>query len=146
MKIHSDTLTIRDIYDALPRGCYFADFKPEGSTSLTCIEYQKSRKREHGFVVRLSGSSPYNMQRLLDKAATWDEWGIFIAELFRRDINAVIGQYKSLDDFIEQTTAERDRIAQWRPDLVKWHKAPWLKDDGLIFASARGYYAEGALL
>lgn len=36
-------------------------------------------------------------------AASWTEWGWFIARVFERDPNARCGQYKTLDDFNEQT-------------------------------------------
>jgi hypothetical protein len=63
---------------------------------------------DRAYNVRLSGSSLSQYARLPDKAAT-DE-GNFIAALFRLDINARIGHYKTLDDFIEYTTSERDRV------------------------------------
>ena len=36
-------------------------------------------------------------------AATYDEWGWFIAELMHRDPGAVFGKYKGLDSFNTQT-------------------------------------------
>lgn len=36
-------------------------------------------------------------------AATWHEWGFFIAEIFRLDPEAVFGPYKGAEDFHEQT-------------------------------------------
>ena len=68
-----------------------------------------------------------HMQGVEGKAATWDEWGIFIAALFKFDPEAKIGWYKSYDHFIEFTTEERDRCAQYRPDLGR--TAPWLDDE-----------------
>lgn len=139
MKIHTNTLTARTIFAAVPLRCYLAFFTDKDGNS-TDIEQSGSRSHDRGYTVRLSGSSPYNMAKLSDKSATWDEWGNFIAELFRLDIHAKIGHYDSLDAFIEFTTAERDRISEYRPDLAPTHQAPWLDDNDLVFASARGYY------
>jgi hypothetical protein len=125
MKIHSDTLTLQDVLSAVPSGCYLAD-PGEKFQGYTNVGIEGSRKRERGYVVRISGSSSYMMQRLPEKAATWDEWGIFIAAIFAHDPKAICGHYKSLKDFIEQTTKEHDRIKQWRRDLLPTHSAPWL--------------------
>ena len=55
-----------------------------------------SRKRDHGFTVYLEGSSPRRSQHDRDAyAATWDEWGIWIAALYDIDPEAIIGQYSS---------------------------------------------------
>jgi len=116
MKIHSDTLTDQDILNAAPRSTHFVEFEEAGS-----------RSRKRAWNVRLSGSSKYSMQGVEGKAATWDEWGIFIAALFKFDPEAKIGWYKSYDHFIEFTTEERDRCAQYRPDLGR--TAPWLDDE-----------------
>jgi hypothetical protein len=39
-------------------------------------------------------------------AATWHEWGWFIAEIYKLDREAVIGPYLNHDDFHWQTDAE----------------------------------------
>lgn len=126
MKIHSDTLTFQDILECVPRGCYLASFE-HPHIGYTNIGFEGSRKREHGYVVRLAGSSPYRMQRLPDKSATWDEWGIFIAAIYERDPDAVVGWYKTRAEFIEITTKEHERISTYRPDLLPTHRAPWLE-------------------
>lgn len=38
-------------------------------------------------------------------AASWSDYGILIAELFDRDPDAIIGQYKGRADFVKQCTA-----------------------------------------
>lgn len=125
MKIHSDTLSFDDIQAAVPEGCYLAVFNHKDFGRTRC-GYEGSKCREHGFVVRLSGSSKYNMRNLSEKSATWDEWGNFIANLYDRDPNAMIGHYGSRDEFIRQTTNEFNRISRNRPDLAPTHSAPWL--------------------
>lgn len=42
------------------------------------------------------------------KAATWVAWGYFIAELFNRDPNAVIGQYRGVEHFKRQCREARE--------------------------------------
>lgn len=38
-----------------------------------------------------------------DYAATWDEWGTFLARIFDLDPTAICGQYDGADDFAWQT-------------------------------------------
>jgi hypothetical protein len=125
MKIHSDTLRITDIQTCVPNGCYLAVFDHKSFGRTSC-GYEGSRSREHGYVVRLSGSGKYTMRNIPDKAATWDEWGNFIAAVFERDPEAIVGWYKSREKFIEVTTNEYNRIAKYRRDLLPTHSAPWL--------------------
>jgi hypothetical protein len=101
MKIHSDIITFSDIFDAVPDGCYLANFMHQGREVF--IGREGSRSREAGYVVRLSGSSKFNMHYLLDKAATYDEWGFFLAALYAKDENAICGNYKNGADFDLQT-------------------------------------------
>lgn len=125
MKIHSNILTEQDIREAVPAGCYLAGHYAKDGVTWASVHREGSRKRQNGFTVRLSGSSKSTMHSLPDKAATWDEWGIFIAELFRRDPDAVCGRYASYDDFISKTRDEYERCSQYRPDLKR--TAPWLQ-------------------
>jgi hypothetical protein len=143
VKIHTDTLTTQDIRECVPHGCYLENFIGKNGHEVL-IDQAGSRSHERAYEVRMSGSSRHTMDsrrmNYTAKSATWDEWGIFIANVFRREITAKVGWYKSLDHFIEVTKAERDRISENRPDLAPTHRAPWLDDNDLIFASARGYY------
>jgi hypothetical protein len=111
MKLHSDILTESDVRDALDRA------KQRGHVDRLVIfdvlEVKGSRTRKNGFEVHLEwlgtkvkgdGRRWTNTgQRGADTggmyAATYDEWGWFIAELFDKDENAVFGQYKGLDHF-----------------------------------------------
>ncbi|AEQ21049.1 hypothetical protein E3_1330 [Rhodococcus phage E3] len=75
-----------------------------------------SRSRERAFEVTLSGSGRTGSRwansgsygASSSKAATWDEWGIFLAELFRRDPELKTKEYPSLDAF-EWVTVNRFR-------------------------------------
>lgn len=103
MKIHSDVLEITDLWDAAraagPRGAVLVEATRRGS-----------RKRSHGFDVHLTGTStrrPNNRgawQEWDNYAATWDEWGMFLAYLFEIDPNAIVpGVYESKEDFQYKT-------------------------------------------
>lgn len=82
MRIHSDTLTREDLGGMLSdlAGVYFDHVSTHGS-----------RKRARGIEVRLIGNSPYLNMAKTDKAATWDEWGVFMARVFDKDADALIG-------------------------------------------------------
>lgn len=68
-----------------------------------------SRTHTRAYDVILSGSSPrrrntgQSASRTDDYAATWDEWGIFLAELFRRDPATKCTYYRDAADFHWQT-------------------------------------------
>lgn len=131
MRLYSDTLTYRDLIEALPPRVDLA----------VCDTLSRPRKRAGGWNVSLTGTSPYASQMSGRKAATWDEWGVWMAELYRLDPDALIGQYGSHADFVAQTRAERDRIADndyYSPNRLArdaharryaaTHTAPWLDD------------------
>lgn len=104
MRIHTDTLTVTDIYAAAAHAGG-GDYR----TSPVYVDVMEhgSRKRARAFNVSLTGTStrrPNSGNRGADGAdvyaATWDEWGMFLAELFRRDPNATIpGVYESGEHF-----------------------------------------------
>lgn len=85
MRIHSNALTSLDIYratNALP-GVY-AEVTPKGS-----------RTHVGAFEIRLTGTSTRRTMDGQDQAATWDEWGVFIAAIYEVDPAAVFGSVKS---------------------------------------------------
>lgn len=90
MRIHTN-LTHGDLADAARHaGVIIARSSQHGS-----------RSREHAFEVNLSGSGRHGGQwgNGQGKAATWDEWGIFLAELFRRDPKLTTRDYPSEEAF-----------------------------------------------
>lgn len=127
MKIYSDKLTQRDLFEALPR-----------EVDIAVLEtHARPRKRCHGWEVSLTGSSPFRSQMSGQRAATWDEHGLWMAELYRRDPNAVIGHYKTMDDFINQTRTEKFRARRnfnAQDNYRKTHRAPWLSHTGLFLS------------
>lgn len=140
MKIYSDKLTNTDLRHALPEGVSFQDTFRRPGWYEPFRGFKPRRHFERGYEVFLSGSSRYNSAHdRYEKAATWDEWGIFIAALFEIDPEAKISHYDGRDDFIAQTREERDRI--WRnfggeSHLHSTHKAPWLNTDVAARASS----------
>lgn len=125
MKIYSDHLTRGNILSAAP----------VGTEVVVCdIVYCKGdarktsprRKRENCFNIRLSGNAKSNMWNRRERAATWDEWGIFVSNLFLDDPQAIIGNYNSPEHFEQVTATERDRVKRYRPEDAATHTAPWL--------------------
>lgn len=136
MLVRSDIITRDDIGVAVREaGVHFLDTESREGWYVPVREF-KPRGYRNGFEFFLSGSSPYAVNRPIyrydgskPKAATWDEWGIVIDALYSLDPDARIGHYTDRSDFIEQTSAERERIAQWQDPAsyqARTHKAPWL--------------------
>lgn len=101
MKIFSDHLTRGNIIAAAPAGTTVVECEivyGMGDARKTSL-----RKRKNCFNVRLSGSGPTCMWHRRDKAATWDEWGHFLAAIFEQDEDAICGNYNGADDFHSQT-------------------------------------------
>lgn len=119
MRISSDILTPGDIRRAVPETCELVRFE--------VIPHASKARSLYRYVLRMSGSSKYGLgYGETSKAATWDEWGIFIDRLFTIDPEALIGHYTSRERFIESTRKEHERITEYRPDLIMTHSAPWL--------------------
>ncbi|MDG6938495.1 MAG: hypothetical protein JRN42_08185 [Nitrososphaerota archaeon] len=116
MKLHTSTLTLDDIYDALnsakktgrvAEDVFFVQLKKRGSNS-----------RFGGYLIHLGtyeqGSGPTTSRHRKNSgkygpttdglwAASYDEWGWFIAGIFDRDPEAIFGQYQGRWDFNRQT-------------------------------------------
>ena len=93
------------------------------------------RSYQFGYEVFLTGSSPYaaahqSYQGYGEKAATWDEWGLFIEALYEIDPAARIGHYTGRENFRQVTRDERDRVRNYHDPAsyyARTHKAPWLE-------------------
>ena len=99
MRIHANTLTTSEIYKA----ARIARVEIEHLTE------HGSRKRAHAFEVKLSGESrrrPNNNGAHGDVfAATWDQWGVFLACLFDADNEITIPTaYVDVDTFHARTS------------------------------------------
>lgn len=93
MRIHTDQLTEQDIRDAAR----------SAGVGLYRMNRHGSRRRSHAFDVILEGTGRTGTrygQNLDMIAATWDEWGIFLSELFAADQTLTIpGVYEDGDHF-----------------------------------------------
>jgi hypothetical protein len=112
MRLHT-RLEQADLYNAARHaGVNFAKFTVHGS-----------RKAPRAFEVILTGSASHRSQYRAESypAATWDEWGIFLAELYRQDPNLSATYYTDALDFHWQTDerfktltpAEQHRQHRW---------------------------------
>ncbi len=122
MRIHSNLITTADLGHAL------LDAQVEATgvfLDTTRYEYKRGRKFAHShYHVSLEGvgarhtrqrnSGQYGGTDYNGYAATWMDWGWFIAVLFRYDPDAQIGFYKGRDDFHEQTQRQiAHRLGAW---------------------------------
>jgi hypothetical protein len=123
MHIHTDHLTGDDLHLALidsglHRRGVFLDTDRGGPNGYTA---HRSRKRKHRFTFYLVATDGYGRRYAnsgtkgagTDKAATWHEWGAFIAELYHRDPDALIGHYGSARDF------EANAVRPWQGDEAR---------------------------
>ncbi|WIC89711.1 hypothetical protein SEA_BRAXOADDIE_89 [Rhodococcus phage Braxoaddie] len=80
MRIHSDTLTRSDLASAAR----------VAGVAFTRCEARGSRSRAGAFDVILTGASTRRQNGGTDYAATWDQWGEFLAAVFRADPRATV--------------------------------------------------------
>lgn len=110
MKIYADTIGLFEIRDAI------ADAQLEAAGAWidhdTHTLSHKGRRRAMTHNVQLIGTAGRHTRRRNtgqrgadagDFAATWMDWGWFIAVMFRFEPTAVIGQYDGQADFLDQT-------------------------------------------
>lgn len=114
MHIHSDLLSATDIYSA----AMMSDAATEQ------MDEKGSRSRARKFVVLLSGNSTRNAMKNTFKAATFDQWGIFLGILFEKDENMIAGNYKNKEDFDRKTFLRYDDSAD-RMTMDKYHNHKW---------------------
>lgn len=119
MRIYSNILEEDDIRDAAR----------EARVSFT--RYGEGRSRSHArvFDVILTGESSRYQNGGPDKAATWDQWGVFLGYLYRLDESMVCGTvkrpvYRDLSDFDFKTDSRFDREG-FPPDAHGDHTFRW---------------------
>lgn len=126
MRIHT-SLTLLDIEAAARRA---------GVQLERCTQH-RSRKAARAFDVILSGSASTRWRNSGThgasdyKAATWDEWGIFLDVLFRRDPNTWCYAYSCQDHFQWSTGNRYDTLtAEAQHIRHKWQhdSGPWSRD------------------
>ncbi len=114
MKLHTK-LNNHQVIDAL------ADVKSRGLMTndvfMAQFAYENSLSHRNGFLIRLGTfdktTGPKKSRHRADNtnldlgdtvyAATYDEWGWFIAEIFECDPDAKFGPYKNYADFHKKT-------------------------------------------
>ena len=119
MRIHSDTLTVDDLHRAMRESGIAAE-----GVFLDGVMQHGSRTRRQAFEVSLRAlpgrdrngkarRAPNSGQSGAagGKAATYDEWGFWLARLFEYDPAAVMSYYKSRDDF-HRATRNAYRVTQ----------------------------------
>ena len=115
MRFHADKITREDVRAA----AQFAEVNVE------YLSEHKSRKAARAFEIKIGGSSNrlaqgFNHHGEVFNAATWDEWGMFIAFLFDRNPDMIAGDYAGEDNF-HYTTGWRfcgdDYVAKRPKDL-----------------------------
>jgi len=120
MRLHSSKLQYAHVYGALKAA------KDAGRVAnhvhfVTCTDHQ-SRSRARAWEIQLGTyvKDPGDKRRWKNSgdhgadsvyAATYDEWGYFIAELFQQDPDAIFGGYKGLQDFDGQTGFKYDAVS-----------------------------------
>jgi hypothetical protein len=99
MRIHADYATDTDIR----RAARFVALTGQGSVQVESLTKHGSRKRRRAYDVKLTGSNPRRNATNTGQAATWDEWGWFLAALYSVDHLIVAGPYTSAADFDAKT-------------------------------------------
>jgi hypothetical protein len=129
MRIHTDTLTARDLHASLPEGVYL-DVTAHGSRSrarafeVTLYLYEKDDLHR-----RFGNSGGYRAST--DVAATWDEWGIWLKALYELDSDLFCNYYPTYLDFVSSTRRRRDCVRSCnKPESLtcRTHTAPWLAE------------------
>jgi hypothetical protein len=110
MRIHTDTLTADDLTDAAKLA----------RCTVESVAHHRSTARDHAFEFIISGHGTHGgaYGRLPYAAGSWDDYGIMLAELFRRDPRAIVGTpgrptYDGAADFHARTV---DRYRTLTPE------------------------------
>ena len=123
MFIRSDTITVNEIRIAIGSArMQGADIfiDPDG------IREFKPRRYANGYELFCeSTNGRYARNQRGGRAATWTDYGRFIANLYLLDPNAEISFYKSAKEFMQWTRKENKRM----PDN---YPAPWLTIPQLV--------------
>lgn len=113
MRLHSNIITHSNIMDALKAAK--KDGQVDPFVNFEILEERGSRSHTRAFEIQLSwdGDKIKGDGRRFKNtgksgadsvyAATYDEWGYFISNLFGYDEQAKFGHYKHYDDFLSQT-------------------------------------------
>ena len=128
MIVRSNVISMADIGAAVRAAGSAVTFQDTYSREgwFVPVREFKPRRYERGFEFFLAGSSTYRAQHDREEfAATYDEWGIVIAELYKIDPDAEIAWYDNARDFITKTEKyqPRNAAAPWLADAVLYARA-----------------------
>lgn len=115
MKLYANEITEKEIMDAAL----------QAGASVEKMIVRRGRRFARTFDVILSGSGPRRSQWREQSvpAATWDEWGIFMARLFDHEPTMRIGPYRDRDHFRWSTGDRYDDL-----DPADQHNHRWTLD------------------
>lgn len=108
MKLHSDTLTADDIDNAAYRASLAVQLdgtRPVAPIGVARCDQRGSRKRARSFDVILTGDATHRNNAGPNgghdsRAASWDQWGLFLADLFNIDPSLTVpGVYVDAEHF-----------------------------------------------
>lgn len=117
MKVWSDTLTPADLEGAVERvNAEFPGANVYLSADTSLHEGPRTRRIDGVHLRSATGrhypnSGGYGALHVGEMAASWTEWGWFIARVFEIDPGARVGDYKGVEDFHRQT---HDRFVEPR--------------------------------
>ena len=126
MKLHSDILTRDDVTTAARKADMILETFGQGG----------SRSRKNSFTVIASGNSTRNAMSNEFKAATWDQWGVFLGILFDIDPLLHTGKH-GYEDAVDYHNKTDDRFSSARRDQIdvkSKHNHKWI--------NAGAYYSE----
>lgn len=112
------------IHTAVGEAAPLHRFAREVGVTFARLDHKRSRSRAHGWDLILAGSGGrgmgYGNQREDYQAATWDEWGDFLARLYRLDPTAKAGPYVCADHFTWATGGRYGGEAYTRHARHRW--------------------------
>lgn len=114
MKIHTNTLDMPDLVEA----------SHIARVDFSRIDRKGSQTHERAFDVILTGESNKMQNGGREKAATWDQWGVFLAVLFDKDPSMTTTYYADADAFARKTA---DRFGAF-DDVRRFVAIGWPND------------------
>jgi hypothetical protein len=101
MRIHTNVMSKAEVASHLG---------VQNDVTIHVVSEHGSRSHRIAYEVALRGQGKRHKRNpntrddsLPGKAATYDDWGQYIANLYRMDVDAIVGPYKGRDDFHKQT-------------------------------------------
>lgn len=136
MRIHSDVLTP----ELVEKATHARGMKGVAAS----VSVHGSRSRKGALEVKLTGTSARrpnggtsNPKTADGYAATWDEWGMFLAHLLEKDPDAIAGPYEGESDFHWQTDWRFEALtAPYQHPNHKWEYSGIPREFNCTFCEA----------